>query len=198
MASSGGTHRRSRYGRSIYRHAGELQRPNRPLRTGGLQAQIPPRDPRAGPELIDRAEAYTASLSSIFAGIPGHNLSALIDGLQVLDHTTFDIRGVVRLASRGKIAPQTPMDRGTIRLVSNGEISGVPISRKAQRLQFLSKPAWGITPAPSRRNDRWQLHHHFANGKQEEIAIINGERHRPLVRWQAGPCRTGLDGHKSR
>jgi hypothetical protein len=68
--------------------------------------KIPPRDPKARPELIDLSAHYNAALTdswhpaSNMAGETGNDLAELPGGVQKLDGIEFDLRGLIHKATQ--------------------------------------------------------------------------------------------------
>lgn len=89
------------------------------------RGDFPPRDAKAGPELLDLASSYNARLASGWQGFPGNDLSALTPGLHEFDGTRFDVRGVIQL--RGT---ELPVDYPS-------RVTGIEVRRKCERMHFL-------------------------------------------------------------
>jgi len=87
--------------------------------------KYPVRSVKATPKQLDLSKFYNVGLNENWLGKTNENYSAAPRGLQVINGTTFDLRGLVQLAGAGvnKRFPQ--------------RVGGVPVKLKCKRLHFL-------------------------------------------------------------
>jgi WD40 repeat protein len=114
----------------------------------GQRRAIPPRDPQAGPRMIDLTDYYTGSL---WAGEPL--------GLQTLAGVRFDVRGVVALFGwdaefHGVHGPE--------------KVTGIKVEQRCERIHLLQTARWafGIEGEPMAA-----VLVRYTNGQVEKIAI---------------------------
>jgi hypothetical protein len=96
-------------------------------------SRFPARSPKATPMQIDLGRFYNAALRENWLGRTNDNFASAPRGLQVIDGTTFDIRGIVQLAGRDlpKRYPE--------------QTKSIPVNVKCEKLHFLHALA-GWTP----------------------------------------------------
>jgi hypothetical protein len=125
-------------------------------------AGIPARDPASTPRQIDLGRFYNALLTDNWhARLAGNDLAELPRGLQTLDGTRFEIRGVVQLASGStSLGREYP----TVK-------TGIPINQKAATIHFLHATAFG--QADGTRIAKYTVH--YTSGRVEEIPVIDGK-----------------------
>jgi hypothetical protein len=125
-------------------------------------AGIPARDPASTPRQIDLGRFYNALLTDNWhARLAGNDLAELPRGLQTLDGTRFEIRGIVQLASGStSLGREYP----TVK-------TGIPINQKAATIHFLHATAFG--QADGTRIAKYTVH--YTSGRVEEIPVIDGK-----------------------
>jgi hypothetical protein len=139
--------------------------------------KIPPRDPKARPELIDLSAHYNAALTdnwhpaSNMAGETGNDLSELPRGIQKLDGVEFDVRGLVQVS-----ATETGNSRHSYPRAANGIKAGL----RCKRLHFLH--GTGFVGGEGQKIGSYTVH--YEDGQTNEIPIIYGEDVRD---WWAYP-----------
>jgi hypothetical protein len=127
-----------------------------------LLAGIPARDPASTPRQIDLGGFYNALLTDNWhARLAGNDLAQSPRGLQTLDGTRFDIRGVVQLTSS---SAQLGREYPTV-------TTGIPINQKAATIHFLHATAFG--QADGTKIAKYTVH--YAGGRVEEISVIDGK-----------------------
>jgi serine/threonine protein kinase len=97
-----------------------------------LGRQLPARDSRASPSLIDLSAFYNASFTELPGGSENH-LSNLPVGVRSFADTEFDVRAVVHLVHPQK----SDLPRS---------VEGIHVSRKCKRLHFLHSVAHAVKP----------------------------------------------------
>jgi len=111
-------------------------------------------------KLIDLTDFYTASPDADWRSsrFPGHDLSALPGGRQVLEGIEYDVRGLVQLSSA----------RLKSRLLEYPEyVRGIPVQQSCRRIHFLHA---ADTPAnPLETVARYAVH--WSDGREEQIPI---------------------------
>lgn len=125
-------------------------------------AGIPARDPASTPKQIDLGRFYNASLTENWhARLAGNDLGELPRGLQTLDGTRFDIRGIVQLTSSSvQLGREYPTER-----------TGIPVNQKAATIHFLHATAFG--QADGTKIAKYTVH--YTSGRAEEIPVIDGK-----------------------
>jgi tetratricopeptide (TPR) repeat protein/tRNA A-37 threonylcarbamoyl transferase component Bud32 len=124
---------------------------------------IPPRDARAGTNLIDLSEFFNAKLDEDFCGMSEHNLARLPKGAQIMAQVQFDVRGLVQL--RGTVM------RPMVRKRYAASVTGIPIHRRFARLHVLHGTCWA--EADGKKIGAYVLH--YVDGRQSELPIVHGE-----------------------
>jgi hypothetical protein len=138
---------------------------------------IPPRDAKAGPNLVDLSGKYNCRLDAFWQpdGAPEvlrqNHLGTMPRGVQRLGATDFDIRGVIqlsssKLAAQGGALPQQAKD--------------IRINRKCRRLHFLQSTQWRVIDGS--RIGLYLLH--YAGGTTSELPIVYGQHARDW--WSSG------------
>lgn len=136
----------------------------------GVGARIPPRDPRASPNLVDLTPYYNAALGENWMD-PRDNrdhLGELPTGLQRLAGTEFDIRGLIQVERQCPTHPP--------------RINGIAVGKSCQRLHFLHAARNAALLEDGLEVGRYVVH--FASGEQREIRLLLG---RDLVDWHIQP-----------
>lgn len=123
--------------------------------------QIPPRDPRATPALLDLSNFYNARLDRTWhPGLPNNNLAALPSGVQTIGSVEFDVRGVVQLAGRNLWREGFPE-----------MVRGIPVRQHCARLHFLHAAGWDA--ADGRQIGNFVIR--YAGGKRRFAPILFGQ-----------------------
>ncbi len=104
-------------------------------------ATIPLRDSSAPQRLVDLGAYYSHALDDDIHHKPGNTLASLPKGLQSIQGTLFDLRGVVQLAAARSEEITT--------LTYPPSVVGIPVGVSGHRLHFLHASAWGIEAAPT-------------------------------------------------
>lgn len=121
--------------------------------------QRPPRDSKAGPELIDLSNQYNDQLAT---GSWRELISALPHGPLLLAGTAFDARGVIVLAGKSALDAAFPE-----------RVSGIRVQAKCQRLHFLQALAHSRGLTEGTVVGTYVVH--FADGQKREIPIRSGD-----------------------
>ncbi len=141
----------------------------------------PAREPGTPPALIDLSAFYNASLAIPWhPGPAGNHLAELPRGIQTLAGTRFDVRGLVQVEGHSGSPWLHPYPVA---------VTGLPIKRKAVRLQILHS-IQGFQPPDGTRVGHYLVH--FANGRREEIPIIYGRDARDW--WEHPNVPVGVTG----
>jgi hypothetical protein len=103
---------------------------------------IPERDAETDIRLIDLTKYYTAALDDDWLVSAGANLKRLPKGIQKLDNTRFDIRGIIQLGGLSLYNESDyPVEEQKIKYPE--KVSGIEINQKASKVCFLQASAWG-------------------------------------------------------
>jgi hypothetical protein len=130
--------------------------------------EIPPRDPKARPELIDLSAHYNAALTdswhpaSNMAGETGNDLSELPRGVQKLDGIEFDLRGLIQVSGSGDQNSRGPFPEAA---------KGIKVGLRCARLHFLH--GTGFVDREGQKIGSYTVH--YADGQTNEIPIVYGE-----------------------
>ena len=85
---------------------------------------------------------YTAALDDDWLVSAGANLKRLPKGIQKLDNTRFDIRGIIQLGGLSLYNESDyPVEEQKIKYPE--KVSGIEINQKASKVCFLQASAWG-------------------------------------------------------
>jgi hypothetical protein len=147
-----------------------------PSRKPDLSA-IPPRDPKARPNLVDLSAKYNARLDEAWHPDPGvdilrHNhLGAMPRGVQLCGGVEFDVRGAIRLDCARLEAVGEALPK---------EVKDLKVGRKCHRLHFLQGAEWRA--AEGAKTGAFVLH--YAGGKQAELPVVYGDHVRD---WWSNP-----------
>jgi eukaryotic-like serine/threonine-protein kinase len=134
---------------------------------------IPPRDPRAKPQLVDLSLFYNYALTNNMQdGVPGNDAAGLPQGLQPMGEIEFDIRGLVQLAGT-ELAKAIGMKCPSL-------ITNIPLNRVAPRLHFLHGTSYSETDGA--KIGFYILH--YVDGQEEKLPIVYGEH---LRDWWRNP-----------
>ena len=127
-----------------------------------LDELIPVRPPEAGPVHLDLSSVYNAPLNrSWHSAITNNDLTALPQGLQTLQETQFDIRGVVQLAGTAE---------SYLRRVYPDAVRDLPVNQYARRIHFLHATGWTVA-------DGTQIGHYlvqYADDTQRLVPVVYG------------------------
>jgi hypothetical protein len=150
--------------------------PNKPVYEGfkavTIDNPIPPRDPQAGPDLVDLSAYFNASLDDDWFQHPGHDLQDVPRGVQTLGGVPFDVRGLIQLAGTeslrvtGVVLPEVVRD--------------IQVNRKGRRLHFLQACGWHAPEGA----EIGQYVIHYADGQTRTAPMIFG---RNVTDWWVGP-----------
>ncbi len=146
----------ARLGRS-----GLLQRMNRLAEAAADRCQalnIPRRDVRARANLLDLSLFYNARLRG------ETDLASLPTGIQSLDGTEFDVRGLVEVSRRFP--------------AYSALVTNIPVAQICRRLHFLHAAVNADVVADGTQLGRYVVH--YSNGQQGEIPLVQG---RDLADW---------------
>ena len=135
---------------------------------GGGGGRFPQRDPKARPGLINLTKFYNHTLNDGLQGKTNNNLAALPKGLQKIDGTEFDLRGLIQLSTR--VLTNKPYSR---------EAKNIPVNQKAKRLVFLHAAANGDTADEGKQIGSYFIYY-TNNPARLEIPIVYG---RDLRNW---------------
>ncbi len=130
--------------------------------------KIPPRDPRAGHELIDLSAHYNAALTdswhpaSNMAGETGNDLSELPRGVQKLHGIEFDLRGLIQVSGSGGQNSRGPFPEAA---------KGIKVGLRCARLHFLH--GTGFVDREGQQIGSYTIH--YADGQTNRIPIVYGE-----------------------
>ncbi|MBN1248408.1 MAG: hypothetical protein JXC32_12170, partial [Anaerolineae bacterium] len=139
------------------------------------------RSRQANRDLIDLTAYYTASLDEDWVGVPGGNLAALPQGVQVFAEAAFDMRGVIQLAGQAT-TPAKGRDFPSV-------VEGIKVNHQGRRLHFLHG-AVGETDQDTRIGD-YVLH--YADGRTVEVPIIYQRQVRNWWTREGEPLPTDAD-----
>src|ERR1019366_9749885 len=145
--------------------------------------KIPPRDPKARPELIDLSASYNAALTdswhpaSNMAGETGNDLSELPRGLQKLDGIEFDVRGLIQVSGSGG-----QNSRGLFPEAAKG----IKVGLRCARLHFLH--GTGFVDREGQKIGSYTIH--YVVGQTVKIPNAYGADVRDwwlILKWQRRP-----------
>lgn len=134
----------------------------------------PDRDPKTPAQLIDLTSVYNARLTDTWHGAEnatGNDLSTLPAGLQELNGTPFDIRGVIQLGSKAPTANRFP-----------SQVTGIKVGQKCRTIHFLHSGAFGHPPDEGKQIGVYALHF-AANNMRLEVPIVYGKDVRDWHYW---------------
>jgi hypothetical protein len=145
-----------------------------PKRLAELESRsIRNRDPNADATTVDLTDYYNAVLTqNWYAGGPGNDLSELPQGIQNLDGTPFDIRGLIQVTNGEMV------ELG--RRFPNA-VTGIRVNRKGTELHFLHAARRPNDANESETGSRLASYViHFADGQTAEIPLVYGQ---DLANW---------------
>ncbi|MGO8931206.1 MAG: protein kinase domain-containing protein [Limisphaerales bacterium] len=133
---------------------------------------IPPREPRAGANLVDLGPFYNAAFTEELYGTAG-NVWPLPTGLLELDGVQFDVRGLVQLSGsvleRLRVEPRYPVS-----------VPGIPLQGRFVRLHCLGATGW--SQPDGQTIGRCVIH--YADGQEADLPIVYGRDVRDW--WDVG------------
>lgn len=140
------------------------------LRSEIIDHQIPVRDPKAAPGMIDLTDYYNEAL----APFPEDNrerlnLSEMPTGIQKLAGTEFDVRGIIKVYQGHEAGKSWRWPQ---------HVSGIKINRCSQMLHFLQAADRIVINNLSENMDGVRLGTyviHYIDGQQREVPIVYGE-----------------------
>lgn len=149
-------------------------------------ANIPPRDPGLGAEVIDLSPYYNATLDEAWYDARASGNRSLLPfqvGYHRVHETGFDARGLVQLAGPTTAAAAAPFP---------GRVEGIPIQAPCRRLHFLV----GTHGAEAEGASLGSFLVHFRDGATETVPLGYG---RELRDWHFGPdSGPAFDGVEAR
>ncbi len=130
-------------------------------------SKIPPRDPKASPQMVDLTGKYTSPLTEQWHpnvnGLPegANHLGSLTRGVQKLGDVEFDVRGVIQVngtqaEAAGCVFPDAQ--------------KGIKVGRKCKRLHALHGTGWSAENGAA--IGKYVLH--YAGGETATLSIIYG------------------------
>jgi len=134
---------------------------------------IIPRSDKASPDQVDLSNYYNASLDDDWHQHAGHDLHDLPKGLQVFEGVTFDVRGIIQLASGTESLRKTG-------LALPEELKGIKVNRKGRSVHFLHSCGWQSEPGT--KIGSYVIH--YANGEAKEIPLVYSKN---IMDWWAYP-----------
>jgi hypothetical protein len=150
--------------------------PNKPVYEGfkavTIDNPIPPRDPQAGPDLVDLSDYFNASLDDDWFQHPGHDLQDVPKGVQTLGGMPFDVRGLIQLAGTESLR--------VTGVVLPEAVQGIKVNRKGRRLHFLQACGWHAPQGAQ----IGQYIIHYAGGQTRTAPILFG---RNVTDWWVSP-----------
>jgi hypothetical protein len=133
---------------------------------------ITPRSKNASPDLVDLGAYFNTSLDDNWFDHAGHNFQEVPKGVQTLDGTPFELRGLIQLA-------------GTMSLKIAGialpeAVKGIKVGRKAAKVNFLQ--ACGFSCPTGTEIGKYVFH--YANGETRTAPIVYGKN---VLDWWGHP-----------
>jgi hypothetical protein len=133
--------------------------------------KIPPRDSKAGKQLLDLTKHYNALLTDSWHGGEGNSLASLPTGIQNFGGIDFDVRGLIQLNCQGLNNSKFPT-----------QVTGIKVGQKCKRLHFLHSSCWGSLQEDGQQVASYIVH--FVNNPTRlEIPVIYGRDARDW-HWQ--------------
>ncbi len=133
---------------------------------------ITPRSKNASPDLVDLGPYFNTSLDNNWFNHAGHNFQEVPKGVQVLDGTPFELRGLIQLAGTQslKIAG----------LALPESVNGIKVGRKGAKIDFLQ--ACGFGAPVGKQIGEYVIH--YANGETRTAPILYGKN---VLDWWGHP-----------
>jgi hypothetical protein len=124
---------------------------------------VTPRSKEASPDLVDLGPYFNASLDDNWFDHAGHNFQEVPKGVQVLDGTPFELRGLIQLAGTQSLK---------IAGVALPEaVNGIKVGRRGARIHFLH--ACGFSSPTGKEIGKYVIH--YANGEARTAPILYGK-----------------------
>lgn len=137
--------------------------PAPPVKTTAGVAQVefsprgfPLRDPKAKTNEIDLSEHYNFILHKNWHDVRGNDLAELPTGLQTLDGTEFDVRGLIQVARKSQVHPPSVTD--------------IPVNQACQRIHFLHAAIGAKNTAKGSVIGKYVVH--YVNGDKKEVPLM--------------------------
>jgi hypothetical protein len=126
--------------------------------------KIPSRVRGTDKSMVDLSKYYNAALNETWhkGGMSNNTLKDLPRSIQVLDGTSFDIRGIVQLAGR--------QAERELSVKFPEEVANIKVQRKGQKIQFLHGCGWQSPKGTSIGT----FIIHYSNGESRSVPIIYG------------------------
>jgi hypothetical protein len=133
---------------------------------------ITPRSKEATADLVDLGACFNTSLDDNWFNHAGHNFQEVPKGVQTLDGTPFELRGLIQLA-------------GTQSLKIAGvalpeSVKGIKVGRKGAKIHFLQ--ACGFSAPTGTKIGEYVVH--YANGETRSAPILYGKN---VLDWWGHP-----------
>lgn len=143
---------------------------------------IAPRDPQAGPDLVDLSAYYNASLDDNWFHHACHDLRDLPRGIQHFGGVAYDVRGLVQLAASKSLE--------VTGVVFPEAVNGIAVHRKGARIHFLQACFWNTVPG-AKLGDYVV---HYADGQTRTAPIVYGQN---ILDWWVAPEGGTLTGART-
>jgi len=134
----------------------------------------PAREANTPVQLLDLSSFYNARLIDSWHGAEnatGNDLSALPAGIQELNGTRYDIRGIVQLGSKAPSANRFP-----------NQVTGIKVGQRCKAIHFLHSGAFGHPPDEGKQIGVYALRF-AANNMRLEVPIVYGKDVRDWHYW---------------
>jgi hypothetical protein len=133
---------------------------------------ITKRSKDATPDMVDLGPYFDTSLDDDWFQHAGHNFQEVPKGVQTLDGTPFELRGLVQLAGTNslKIAG----------IACPEAVNGIKVGRKAAKINFLQ--ACGFSVPTGTEIGKYVIH--YANGETRTVPIVYGKN---VLDWWGHP-----------
>lgn len=139
------------------------------FRSPGIDNAVVPRSPQANADLVDLSNYYNYSVDDDLHNHPGHDLQDLPKGVQALGGETFDVRGLIQLASSRSL--------GMTGVTYPEAVKGIKVNRKGRRIHFLHACGWSAEAGA--KIGEYVIH--YVNGQTRSVPIIY--QHNMLDWW---------------
>ncbi|MGA3145007.1 MAG: hypothetical protein ABSF10_18555 [Verrucomicrobiota bacterium] len=133
---------------------------------------ITPRSKKASADLVDLGAYFNTSLDDNWFNHAGHNFQEVPKGVQVLDGTPFELRGLIQLAGTqslkisGVVLPEA--------------VKSIKVGRKGAKIHFLH--ACGFSSPTGKKIGEYVIH--YANGEIRSAPIVYGKN---VLDWWGRP-----------
>lgn len=128
---------------------------------------LPPRAPETPPQCLDLSARFTHSPGML----PGRELSSLPVGCHVIEGTSFDLRGIIRLEAAGYFGQQRRGGHWVPASLPASQSQDIPVRRACKRLVFLHGVS-DLDEAPGQEVARWRVH--YQDGSTVEFPLRHG------------------------